>query len=85
MQITRVSFYSRKKHTMEIPVTHEQLAAWQDGMLIQDAMPNISTEHREFIMSGITPEAEHINTRCLGYGRYDPGDHDNFLKISITR
>ena len=39
----------------------------------------------EFNDSNITIEAEHINTRCLGYGRYDPGDHDNFLKISITR
>lgn len=56
MQITRVSVFSRKKHTMEIPVTHEQLAAWHDGRSIQYAMPNISPEHREFIMSGITPE-----------------------------
>jgi len=26
------------------------------GMLIQDAMPNVSVDEREFIMTGITPE-----------------------------
>ena len=56
MQITRVSALTSITHTKEINVTQEQLDKWQDGMHIQNAMPNISPEDREFIMSGITPE-----------------------------
>lgn len=41
---------------MEIDVTVEQLVAWDNGALIQDAMPHISNEEREFIMTGITPQ-----------------------------
>ena len=40
---------------MEIPVTPIQIEVWEGGMLIQNAMPNISTSQREFIMTGISP------------------------------
>jgi|TARA_B100000424_G_scaffold47347_1_gene32922 hypothetical protein len=45
-----------KDHTREIPVTQEQIDAWKSGELIQNAMPNISADDREFLMTGITPE-----------------------------
>jgi hypothetical protein len=45
-----------KTNTLDIPVTKEQIIDWQNGALIQDAMPNISEDHREFIMTGILPE-----------------------------
>ena len=32
----------------EIDVNLAQVRAWQDGALIQDAMPNISAEERDF-------------------------------------
>lgn len=41
---------------LEIPVTPEQLQSWKDGMLIQNAMPHLTIEQREFIMTGITQE-----------------------------
>jgi len=41
---------------MEIAVTQAQLDAWQAGTLIQDAMPNLSADEREFIKTGITAE-----------------------------
>jgi hypothetical protein len=56
MKITRKSILSGKTRTREILVTDHQLAAWQKGVLIQDAMPNLSADDREFIMTGITPE-----------------------------
>jgi hypothetical protein len=56
MLITRTSPFSGKEHIREIDVTAEQLAAWKNGTLIQNAMPNVSAEDREFIMTGITPE-----------------------------
>ena len=48
--------FTNKESTMEIDITQEQLDAWHNGMLIQEAMPNISAEEREFIMTGTTPE-----------------------------
>lgn len=56
MLITRTSPFTGTTITMNIDVTQAQLDAWQAGTLIQDAMPNVSADDREFIMTGITPE-----------------------------
>jgi len=57
MKITRTSRISAETNVMEIDVTQEQLALWESGrVLIQDAMPNIGSDEREFIMTGITPQ-----------------------------
>ena len=56
MLIKRTSVLTGKVHEMEIPVTEVQLARWKAGELIQDVMPNITADQREFIISGITPE-----------------------------
>lgn len=56
MIFVRRSIYSGIIRTREINVTEEQLIAWNNGMLIQLAMPDISNEEREFILTGITGE-----------------------------
>lgn len=56
MLITRQSTWSGKVHTLDIPVTHEQIYEWQRGTLIQNAMPNLTADQREFLMTGITAE-----------------------------
>ena len=56
MLITRRSQVSGKENTMDINVTKEQIDNWQNGMLIQVAMPNISADEREFLITGITPQ-----------------------------
>ena len=56
MKITRVSPFSNKKSTLEIDVTARQIASWEKGELIQDAMPNLTPAEREFIKLGITPD-----------------------------
>lgn len=56
MLITRTSILSRKTATRDVPCTPEQYAKWEAGMHIQDAMPNVPAEEREFLISGITPE-----------------------------
>jgi len=56
MLITRRSPLSGKVNTRDIPVTEPQFADWKAGVLIQDAMPNISSDDREFIKTGITAE-----------------------------
>ncbi len=45
-----------KDHSREIDVTQSQIDAWKGGVLIQNAMPNVSEDDREFLMTGITPE-----------------------------
>ena len=55
MKITKTSPFSGNTNVMEIDVTQEQIALWESGVLIQNAMPNLSADEREFIMTGITP------------------------------
>lgn len=56
MEITRRSQLTGIERTLEIDVTEAQLKAWHDGALIQDAMPNVSPDDREFILTGVTKE-----------------------------
>ena len=56
MKIIRTSPFSGNTNSMEIEVTQEQISSWENGTLIQDAMPNLSADEREFIKTGITPE-----------------------------
>jgi hypothetical protein len=56
MMISKVSDMSNKMHTMDIDVTDEQLQDWREGAAIQDAMPNLTPDEREFIKTGITPK-----------------------------
>jgi hypothetical protein len=55
MLITRTSTLSGHTSSMDIDVTLEQVASWEQGELVQNAMPNLSADEREFIMTGITP------------------------------
>lgn len=56
MKITRISPFSGQKNTLEVNCTQEEYDKWIGGELIQTAMPNLSAEYREFVLSGITPE-----------------------------
>ena len=56
MLIERESPFSGNKNVMDIQVTQAQIDAWMGGELIQNAMPNVSADEREFIKTGITPE-----------------------------
>ena len=55
MLVSRKSPYRGVKYQMQIDVTEKQIALWEGGALIQDVMPNLTPEEREFIMTGITP------------------------------
>ena len=56
MIVNRKSPFSGKYTTMKINVTPEQIDAWENGMAIQNAMPHLSADEREFIKTGITPD-----------------------------
>jgi len=56
MEITKKSKLSGKEHTMDLDITQDQIAQWLNGELIQVAMPNLTNDQREFLISGSTPE-----------------------------
>ena len=57
MLITKTSIYSGLTRTMEIGATHMQVQRWQNGEgNIQDIMPQLSADEREFLITGMTPE-----------------------------
>ena len=53
--ITRRSPVSGKTSSMRLDLSEGALQAWQGGMLAQDAMPNLTADEREFVMTGIAP------------------------------
>ncbi len=53
MLIERRSLLSGIIRTIDLPVTEEQIEAWENGVKIQEAMPNLTATQREFIMTGI--------------------------------
>lgn len=56
MKVEKRSPRTGQVNVREIPVTEEQLLRWKNGELIQNAMPNLSSDDREFLMTGYTPE-----------------------------
>lgn len=58
MKITRISMITGITRTKEIDVTPEQLKRWNEGKgeLIQKAMPNITDDERDFILTGTTED-----------------------------
>jgi len=55
MSVTRYSIVSARDNTMELDVTQEMLDEWQAGAKIQDVMPHLSADEREFLISGLLP------------------------------
>lgn len=58
MKITKRSILTGKLNSMELDITLKQIADWQSGTLIQNAMPNLTAEEREFFITGMSPEEQ---------------------------
>ena len=56
MKITRTNPFNGEINTIDIDVTDEQVQAYMDGVLIQNAFPQLTAGEREFILTGITEE-----------------------------
>jgi hypothetical protein len=52
VKITRTSMLTGIERTLDLDVTQEQIEKWEGGMFIQDAMPHLSADHWEFLISG---------------------------------
>ena len=55
MLIKRFNPIKNKEVEMELDITPVQYAMWEDGMLVQDAFPNLTPDEREFILTGLLP------------------------------
>jgi hypothetical protein len=54
--VQKKSMISGRVNSMLLPTTQGKIEYWiESGKLIQDVMPDLSADHREFLMSGITP------------------------------
>jgi len=54
--VHKKSMVSGRVNSMLLPTTQGKIEYWiESGKLIQDVMPDLSADHREFLMSGITP------------------------------
>ena len=56
MLVTKKSPFSGKENTMDIDVSEDQINQWRRGSLIQNVMPKLTPDEREFLMTGITPD-----------------------------
>ena len=60
MNITKISSLTGNEHTLNINITEDELLRVENRRnsteLIQNIVPNISMEEREFLMTGITNE-----------------------------
>lgn len=56
MKVTRTSPISGKTNTKTLDITEDQIKNWQNGELLQNAFPNLTSDEREFFKSGITAE-----------------------------
>lgn len=58
MEIKKLNPLSGRINSMDLDITSEQLSAWENGMLIQDAMPNLTPTEREFLITGMSAEEQ---------------------------
>lgn len=56
MIFTRTSILTGITRHRDLDVTPAQLAKWQAGTVIQMAMPHLSKEDREWLLSGMSAE-----------------------------
>jgi hypothetical protein len=54
MVVVAISAATGRKNAMPLEITEAQVYDWVNGASIQDAMPQLSAEEREFLMTGIT-------------------------------
>ena len=55
--ITKRCPFSRTWYQATLPITRDQLNNWLGGALIQNAMLHLNAYQREFLITGITPDA----------------------------
>ena len=78
MIFIRTSILSGITRTKEFDVTDEQYNAWVSGALIQNVMPHLSFDEREFLISGTTAEEWEAFTEEADHDGYDDEVEDDY-------
>lgn len=55
-EVKRTSPRTGKENTIIVRVSSDQVESYMSGTLIQNAFPQLSSDEREFIMTGYTKE-----------------------------
>lgn len=82
MLITKTSLLTGETRTLDLPCTEEQIQARRGGALIQNVMPHLTNDEREFIMTGITRdewlafevESSRCTEDCYSFFKESGGD-----------
>ena len=53
LRFSRICSITKTEYQVDVPLN--QWKAWQEGVLIQKALPELNSDQREFLMSGMTP------------------------------
>jgi hypothetical protein len=56
LRVTRTSILTKKVHVRDLRITADQWAAWRNGGLVQNTMPHLTPDEREFLLTGATQE-----------------------------
>ena len=67
MVITRFCPMCGQKTERELDITGSQISAYQSGVLIQDAFPNLDADDREFIKTGYCQKCMDVLFAPAGY------------------
>jgi len=57
VKISKLDPLTGKINTLTLDITQEQYDNWFYGMLIQKAMPHLSADDREFLITGLMPNS----------------------------
>ena len=52
--VERICQVTKREYSFTVPLENYKL--WRGGMLMQDAMPDLSLDYREILITGWTPE-----------------------------
>lgn len=55
MLITKISPLTGFPNTLDLPISELQFDLWNQGTLIQHAMPHLTSDQREFLITGLYP------------------------------
>tara|TARA_X000001382_G_scaffold90801_1_gene65423 strand:+ start:82 stop:282 length:201 start_codon:yes stop_codon:yes gene_type:complete len=56
MVIRRTCAINGKTRTMDLPISEKELKDWERGTPIQEAMPRLTPDQREFVLTGLLPD-----------------------------
>jgi hypothetical protein len=54
--VTYMKICSVTERLYTVTISKDEYLKWKGGELIQNVLPHISTEKREFLISGVTPD-----------------------------